>query len=290
MATLQNLVEGNVPRSLRQTRDYSGHRGWIDLTNKLLKRFARMQIWDKTLKKEVAVEVEDDYWITIPSDMKRLESIYYPPLRHYSEKDVRYSPSIVNGKIKLYEKFDKDETPHSFTLSGGTTSSIQINDDDANEDEWENWLLVPTDGTYQTPILIGEHSAASGGLTTLNFIHTQSNAIDSTAGYLTDLYLMVSYWAKWTELTAYTDEVPMSDEDEDLLGYALCMEATPITDKQGHSYFRDLFMEALEEKKDEVFTPTPDQLRPRPRPIAAFDDCEEFRNDDWEYIGDDTDD
>lgn len=291
MATLQSFIEAHIPRSSRQAYDYSGPGGWINKANILLNQLAQKRLWDKTLRKEVPVLVEDDYWITFPSDFKRLESVYYPPLRHYSEKDIKYHPEIVNGKIKLYEPFDKDEDYDSFTLSGGTTDLITINDDDALEDQWENYVLVPTNGSYTTPILIGEHDAASGGVTVLNFVHAQNSAIDSTAGYLTDQYLMLVYRAKWTAITAYTDELPMSDEDEHLLMNGFLYLATPIHDKATKAFYKREYMEALEDKEAEVFTPEPDQARPRVRPIAAFTDCSEFGDaDNHEYIGDTDDD
>jgi hypothetical protein len=287
MAILSDFIEQHIPAELRYGRDYDGPRGWIHLTNQLLKRLARKGLFDMTLRKETGVEVEDDYWIDLPSDFKDLEAIYYPPLENYTQKDVRYHSEIVNGRIKLYEPFDQADSPDSFTCSGGTKTRITIDDDDAAEDDWKNYLLVPTTPATTAPVLITGNDASAGGTCVLKFAE-QKDSYAVTAGYLTDQYLMLVYWATFTGIESEDDEVPIEDSDEDLLTYGLCMMATPASDKANVKLYHDLFGEAVEEKECEVFTPTEDDARPVPRRMPGLENCDWV--DDDEYIGDGTDD
>jgi hypothetical protein len=277
MATLSSFVQKSIPVSLRQGRDFAGPRGWIDLTNQLLKRVARRGLFDLDRKKEIGVEVSNHYWITLPTDFREVVAIHYPVMNEYSAMgEIAYSNDIVNGKIKIDRAFDKEAAPSNFTLSGGTTGLIIANDDDATANQYEGWLLVPTNGTYRTPILLGTHSASAGGSVTLNFLHTQDAAIDSTAGYITSQFLILEYLARYTVISASSQEIPMFDEYEDILTLGLCMMATPLTDKASYDYYRNLFESMIGEAEREVFTPTEDQARPRPRPMAGLDGAWDF--------------
>lgn len=286
MSTVAAFIADAIPRSLRHSRDFTGDRGWCDLVNQCLRRIERLGLFDLSQRKETGVEVSDNYWITIPSDFRRLLSIYYPPHIDYTEKEVKYHNEFVNGKLKLYAPFDKEGSPTSFTLSSGSTTAITINDTDAAADEWENYLLVPTNGTYRTGIIIGEHSAADGGVTVLNFLHAQAAAIDSTAGYLTDQYLMLQYMAKFTDVSASSSEIPIDDRYEDLIKYWLCELALVGTgDVKQIKLYHDLAAECLEEHKNEAFTPNEDDARPRARSMPGLEDCDAFDDDDSDYIG-----
>lgn len=287
MATLAAFVASQIPASLRMGRDFTGNRGWVDLANQVMNRLQLEGMFKRTRKVERGVEVSNHYWITIPDDLVEVVEIYYPPITEYTERDVTYKYDIVNGKIKLKVPFDKDDDPDTFTLSSGSTTQITIDDDDADENEWEDYLLVPTNGTYQDPIIIGEHDEASGGVTVLDFMHTQDNAIDSTAGYLTSEYLMISYMKSWTRFTAQTDEIPLITAMEDIFRWGLCYLATPTNDKQNFRMYFDLYEKAIEDHGKITFTPTHDQARAEPRHMAAFLNCDEYDDSDSEYIGDD---
>jgi hypothetical protein len=288
MALLNAFVANYVPLEFRHGRDFTGGRGWVDLTNQFLRKLERNGILKIDRKKETGVEVENDYWIDFPSDCRRVVEIYYPPLLNTSESELKYGFEIMNGKIKLHIPFDKKASPDSFTLSSGSTTQITINDDDAAANEWENYLLVPTNGTYQTPIIIGEHDAASANVTVLNFLHTQPNTINSTAGYLTDQYLMLVYESTYTAMSAANGEIPIDDRYEMALANWLTWQAIPLGDKRRIEAKRD-FLETYEELTIELTTLAPDQIRGQSRPMAAFEDCTDFDQSEFEYIGDDND-
>lgn len=288
MSALNTFVYRHIPISLRQRRDYTGPEGWCWLGNQILRRFEREGLIELQQLKEVGVLVSNDFWITLPSDFRKVDEIYYPGLEDYKPKR-NVGHEIVNGKIKIDSAISIDEDDiDTFTLSSGDTDSVVINDDDAQENQWEGSLLVLTNGTYSGDcIVIGEHDAASGGTTTLNFLHTRSTSIsDSTAGYLTDDYAVLKYWGTFTPFSAEDDEIPIDDRFEDAIVFGLCYLACPIDDERRKMYKTE-FEEEIDRLKAEQFTPTPDQARPVPRPMAGLENCDAFPyRYQEEFVGD----
>jgi len=282
---LNAFIAAYIPFDLRGVRDFESGRGWADLVNLLLRKLEREGLFVLGRKKEIGVEVSNDYWITPPSDFRKILEIYYPPALEYTEKEVKYRPEIIQGKIKIYRPFDNNEDPDTFTLSEGSTTSIKIDDADATEDQWQKYLLVLTDGTYSgDTIIIITNDAADGGTAVCNFLHTQDNTIDSTAGYLTDQYLMLKYMATYTDMTAYNGEIPIDDKYESILEYWLCMKSVAVHDKR-FAIYKKLFDEAYEEVKTDQFTPTEDQLRPVARSLPGLEDCDSYDTKEFDYIG-----
>ena len=286
MTALNDFIAANVPVQGTQGRDYAGARGWVALANQIFRRLESEGLIRLTQLKEVGVEVTDGYWITIPSDYRSDIRIVMPGYDDYKiDKNVPFS--IVNQKIKLETAFSKKESPDTFTLSSGGTTSVAINDDDAAEDQWEEYLLVLTNGTYSGDgIIIGEHSEAAGGLTTLNFLHSRATSIaTSTAGYLTDMYLLMRYMAQFTAVTAYNSELPVDDRFANVLINGLCYLSKPINTEERQAY-RAEFENDIQLLKDEIFTPTPEQVRPINRSMAALENCSGFSNNHNEFVGD----
>ena len=282
---LNDFVAANVPAGIRGGRDFTGNRGWIYIANNLLRYLESRGLFQLGRRKERGVEVDDSYWITIPSDFRAPIRIYYPPQIHYSEKNYTYHPEIINGKIKLWAPFDKKASPDSFTLSAGSTTTIKINDADATADLWNDYLLKLTDGTYSGDfILIADTAAVAGGTSVLTFLHTQDNTIDSTAGYLTDEFLMLKYIAEYTDVAAASDEIPVDDRYESIFENWLCYKALPPDDKRRAVYKKE-FQEELDRLEDEQFTPTADQARPEGRSLPGYEDCDVFADADSDYIG-----
>lgn len=287
MTALNTFIAAHVPQTIRGSRDFTGNRGWIYIGNQLLRLLESRGLFQFGRRKETGVEVDDDYWITIPSDLRTVDRIYYPPSIHWSEKSVRYQHEIVNGKIKLYTPFDKKASPDSFTLSDGSTTTIKINDTDCTADLWNDYLLKLTNGTYSGDfIIISDTAAADGGTAVLTFLHTQDNTIDSTTGYLTDTYLMLRYTATYTDLAAAGNEIPVDDKYESIFEPWFCYKALPITDNRRAGYKAE-FEEELDRLETEQYTPTPDQVRPQGRSLPGYEECEEYEDADSEYIGDD---
>jgi hypothetical protein len=285
---LNELVSAYVYADIRMTSEYDGNRGWIQLTNLFLKMLERKHLFKLGKLIETAVEVENSYWITMPSNCRpvAIDRIYYPPAL-ISKADYRYSFETVKGKIKLNAEFPvaNDDDPDTFTLSAGSTTQISINDADATADLWNDYLLVLTDGTYSgDTIIIGDTAAAGAGVSVLDFLHTQDNIINSTAGYLTKQYLMLKYYETYTEMAALDDEVPIDDNYEYLLGFYLIWQGMTLGDKRRKTAYEE-FKLNFSEVEDEQFTPSPEQARAVPRELTGYVDANDF--DDSEYIGDD---
>lgn len=287
MTALNTFIAAHVPQTVRGSRDFTGDRGWIYIGNQLLRLLESRGLFQFGRKKETGVEVDDNYWITIPSDLRTVDRIYYPPSIHYSEKEYRYKHSIVNGKIKLWAPFDKKASPDTFTLSSGSTTQITINDADCTADLWNDYLLKLTNGTYSGDfIIIGDTAAAGGGVAVLDFLHTQDNTIDSTTGYLTDEYLMLRYNAIYTDFAAANTEIPLDAMYESIFENWFCFKALSHSDKRRAGYKKE-FYEDLEMLETEQYTPTPDQVRPEGRSLPGYEPCDEYEDADSDYIGDD---
>lgn len=286
MTALNTFVERHIPNDLRLGRDFTGPRGWVFLMNQVLRRLETEGLISFTQIKETGVEISNDFWITAPSDLRKPISVYYPPMNDAEEARRIYAFEMVNGKIKLIEPFYKKTAPDTFILSAGGLTSVKINDTDAVADEWERYLLVLTNGTYSgDQIIIGQHSAASAGLTTLDFLHARTTSIStSTSGYLTDEFLMLRYMATFAGLSAAGDTIPVDAKYEMALITGLCYLAKPIGSKERGSY-REEFEYELDVLGREQNTPSPDQARPLPRPMAAFEDCSSFETKHDEFVG-----
>lgn len=282
MTTLAQIVARFVPADIRMTGDFTGDRGWVYLTNQFYRKMEARRLFKISRIIETGVEVDSDYWIDLPSDFRAVNRIFYPPAL-ISEAEKNYRFTIVGGKIKLAESKTKDDDPDTFTLSAGSTTTIKINDADATADLWNDYLLVLTDGTYSgDTIIIYDTAAAAGGTSTLTFRHTQAGTIDSTAGYLTDEYLMLRYYKQYTDVSTASSVIDVDSKYEYLLGYFLTYQGLSLSDKRRKLAKLD-YDEALDELETEEFTPTIEQARPVARELVGYEDATEF--DDSEYIG-----
>lgn len=284
---LNEFIQAYVSSSARLERDFTGPRGWMHLTNLVLKRYERYGWFKLDRMKEVGVEVSNDYWITIPTDLREVVEIYAPPLNDYTQMERLYRCDIVNGKIKLKTPFDKKSDPDTYTLSSWLANGVSINNAVAEESAFKDHILVVTDGSLSGKnITIADNEATSGGLVTLSFYHNDGAVgATSTTGYLTDEYLMLKYMASFTGLTAYTDEIPIDDRFEDVLAQSLIVESTSKKDKDFKTVYQ-LERDMIEDVNNELFSPDAG-MRIRPRKLAGYDTC--IPDDDFEYIGDGED-
>lgn len=274
---LNTFITNNIPRQLQLTRDYVGPQGWVHLCNQLLRRFEKEGLIPPA-RKEIGAEVSSGYWVNIPSDMRSLISVVDPTYG----KGVAHA--IVNGMIKLRDYFSKDDAPTSYVLSEGGTLSVKINDADGAEDEYLDKLLVLTNGTFSgEAILIGEHPAASGGTTLLNFQTPRSSIATSTAGYIVETYVKLQYMATFTPLSASGSTIPIDQKYEDILISGFHYLASEVDSKSRAAYMSE-FEYAIELAKREIFTPTIDQAKPQARSMAAYENCENITHS--EFVGD----
>lgn len=280
---LNTFVQNYLDAHARLERDFTGPRGWVRLTNLVLKKYERMGWFSLDRRKEIGVEVQDEYWITIPSDCRIPERIFVPPLDDYRQMDREYQFDIVNSKIKMKTPFDKKASPDSFTLSNWAADGVSINDDDGTEDQYKDWLLVVSNGDLSgTGIVVASNTAAAGGLTALSFYHDHGSAAStSTAGYMTDYYLMFRYMATFTGLTSQTDEIPIDDRFEDVLAQSLKVARKSRKDSDFKIEY-DLEQVMIEEVNNELFDLS-EGTRIRPRLLPGLESG--LPESDFEYIG-----
>jgi hypothetical protein len=273
---LSTFIATYISNDYRTGRDFLGARGWIALTNIILKRFEQKGFFSLDRVLEVGVEVDNDRWISLPSDYRKGIEIYNPL---YPEQKFRYE--IVNGKIKLLDKIvTKDPAPVSFTLSSFVAGSVAINDTDAVEDQWKDYLLVASTKNA----VVASNTAVSAGLSTLTFLHNVSvTAPMPTSGYLTQQYLMLKYEKSFTGLTSHADEIPVDDKFEEVIAQALIIE---VVDKRSKGFANEyaVYKDMISDFEDDQFTPDPGSARPKARFLAGYSDCTKY--EDSEYIGD----
>lgn len=281
---LATFIQNYVDAAARTERDFTGPRGWVHLTNLILKRYERIGWFRLDRKKEVGAEVNNQYWITIPSDLRLAEKIFAPPLYDYRQMEREYKFQIINGKIKLLTPFDKKTDPDTFTLSSWSTGGVSINDAAASLDKYKDRLLVVTNGTLiGKNITISGSAASSLGVAALSFYHQDGVALStSTTGYITDEFLMLSYMAKYQTLTSQTDEIPIDDRLEHVLAQALIVERLSKKDSSFNNEYQ--ILKTMESEVDnEEFSPV-EGSRIAPRYLAGFDGG--IPEDGFKYIGD----
>ena len=288
MTALNVFVEQNIPNDLRHGRSFTGPRGWVHLMNQLLRRIESEGLVRLTQKRECGVEVFEDYWITPPRDFRRAISVYYPPLHDHAKSDRIYNYEVVNGKIKLREPFLRKTTVFEVDLLESDDERVVVANGSVTADQFNKNILVLQDGEYAgDTILIGRHGASDPvtGEAFVPFLHKRNTGyLGSSVGYFTDVYLVLRYMATFTGLTAHDDEIPVDPRFDTCLIAGLCYLAKQIGSADRREY-REEFEYELDVLGGEEFTPSPDQARAEPRPMAAFEDCSGFNQKHSEFHG-----
>lgn len=217
--SLQTLIS-QLPYRLQ--RRYSGDNGetFITWANDAMTELEQDGHLSET-QREAGVTVENDFWITPPSDYRRGLELYNP-----EEPTVIYPFLETVGdasdlKLKLQERmtFDAEASPQAVTaFSAQATDSISVNVTGIDEDGYKNYLLKVTAGTIAPrSYRIASNDASAGGVTKLYFLHSLTSALtalQATAGQIIskDYYLVLRYIALFTPMTAITENVPVSDK------------------------------------------------------------------------------
>jgi hypothetical protein len=177
-----------------------------------------------SLKKERGVLVERLRWLEKPGDFLSLLKVYDP---ENEEHEFRVEEIENKFKIKDYS-FLEEETANQITSAAfGTYGTEAITCTDLTdttkyaEDYFEDYLFLITAGTLaDTGIVVyGNDAATNPGGTRLVFSHAQSSVLSGTKVTAARLvppqyYLMMQYWARITEVTALSDEMPIEDDCE----------------------------------------------------------------------------
>lgn len=186
---------------------------WINWINTLLERLSG-EGYMPLVDYERGFPVSNDVWINRPAGMHRIKKIWNP-----SNPDIEYGFKEVNNRIKLTDATvsEDEDTVALTTFANYATTSIDVAIDDAEEDEYENYLFEITAGTLLgNTYVIGNNDESDGGTATLYFLHTLSAALDGTKVTAAQLihptyYVMMAYAGSFEEVTAVSDEIPVSD-------------------------------------------------------------------------------
>ena len=221
MATLQNLVS-QLPYRIQ--RRYSGSNGetfvnWCNDAFEEMEREGHLPEFNR----EAGVIVENDQWITPPSDFRRGMALENP-----QQSEVKYSFNETMGdagdlKLKLTQRltFDEEASPQAVTVfSNQAAGYVDINVTDIEEDGYKNWLLNITAGTIAPKTYrIASNDESAGGVTRIYFLNELSAALtaaQATTGQVIDkrYYLILRYIGTFARITAITDEIPYSSRYE----------------------------------------------------------------------------
>ena len=272
---LNNFVLNYLDKQTQATRDFTGPRGWVFLTNMILRDLESRGFFSLNQVKEIPVEVNSSFWITLPADFRSLKKIYVPPsVSGYGDPDAedqKFGYSLVNGMIRLDKAVSKNTSPTSYTLSGWSTTAVSINDTSSAANAYQDDMLVVTngDGSGDTAY-VASSTASDGTHVVLTFVQPLAVApTTSTAGYLTDEFLMLRYLASFTVMAAYTDVLPVLDKYTNVLVAGLTMYACSRGDDKYPKLQAD-YEAAISTLELTEFTPTPDQARPRPRVMPGY--------------------
>jgi hypothetical protein len=289
---LNTFVLNNLDKQTQATRDFIGPRGWVFLTNIILRDLESLGFFSANQKKEVGVEVNSSYWITIPSDLRTVEKIFVPnSVSGHGDPDAeeqKFSHSIVNGMIRLNTAVGKNTSPTAATLSSWATTHVAILDAASVANAYQDDLLVVTNGDASGQTMYIASSAASDGT---HVVLTLANPLaaaptTSTTGYITDEFLMLRYLAAFTVLSAYTDALPFLDKYQNVLVAGLYMLSLSRGSDQYAKYQTD-YENAINTLGLTEFTPTADQARPRPRVMPgyqALDDNSRFPDPERDLV------
>jgi hypothetical protein len=213
MATL-TAIKGRM-QTIYENR--YGNSVWIAWINELLEELAGAGFLMPTLDKETGHVVVDDVWITKPSGLRVINKICHP---EYPDMEFLYKE--VEDKIKLLNAVvDSNDDPDTASnFQNYLVGSMEIDIDDAAEDDFEEYLLVIDGGTSSgDTIIIRNNDAAAAGYTKVYFRHDLSAALDGTkitSCYLvsTDYYVLMEWSGSYTDVSAVGDEVPIDDKYE----------------------------------------------------------------------------
>jgi hypothetical protein len=265
---LNDFVAAYIEKSVAMNRDYTGERGWVPLTNIILRDMESRGFCQLNQKKEVGLEVDGHYWITLPANFRAALELY----SGFEGNGIGFS--FVNGKMKTDLRINKKESPDTFVLSSWSATGVSITSSTIKDDFYNRYLLVVTNGDLSGRTFIIEDTAASaGGKSALSFQYAQEFLTStSTAGYLTNWYVVLQYMAMFTVMSGSSDLVPIPDSYFNAIITGLYREATAIADTN-YKKRADAYEDAILQLGNIEFTPTEDQARPDPRPMPGLTGC-----------------
>lgn len=220
MPTAQTLI-AKLPYIMQRRYGANSNIQFVNWINDCLDDLAEEDFFPN-IDKEAGVEVENDVWIRKPYDYRHGTQLYNPL---YPDPPLPFGE--VQGKIKLLNQtFNQQESPDTGATNAYAVDSVTIDTVVAEEDGYENYLLVPLTGTYlnkgHTYVLRG-NDATAGGNTKLHFTHALPAAFDGAMITTVNLiepgyWLMLQFGAGFAHILADTEEIPVDDALEKIVG------------------------------------------------------------------------
>jgi hypothetical protein len=161
---------------------------------------------------------------------------------------------------------DEESSPVALTaFSDFAVDSIIVDIADAEANDYKDYLFVITAGTLvdETIIIRGNDASTEGGTTKLYFAHAATStltALKVTAANLVspDYYLTLVYKGNYTEFSATTEEVPITNTFERRVMKAGLMKIGYERlqgPKGAHAIlWRNNFEEVIQQLRDEFFS------------------------------------
>lgn len=190
---------------------------YVAWLNELLEELAGEGFLMPTLDRETGGVVEDYYWVKKPTGMRRINSIKHPDYDNleYTFKEVEQKIKLLNVSVTAKESPDSAGAFQNYAVG-----QMDIDIDDAAEDDYRNFLLVIDKGTSKdVTIVIRNNDASAGGYCTVYFRHDLSAALSDpkiTSCYLvsTNYYVLIEWSGSYTDLGSAVDEIPIDDKYE----------------------------------------------------------------------------
>ena len=190
---------------------------WTNWINELLEDLSGEGLLMPDIDFETGVRVTDKIWIAKPSGLRTIGKIYNP-----SNPDMAYRYKEIEGKIKLLDvEVTEDSDPDTADdFDGYGTTSIKVDIADAEENDYEDYLLVIDGGTEAgRAILISSNDASVTGYAKLYFRHALKTALSVTAitsCFLLDpeSYIIMEYSGSYTDVADASSEIPIDDHYE----------------------------------------------------------------------------
>lgn len=230
---------------------------WIDWINELLEKLGGEGFLMPSLDKEVGVVVANDVWITKPTGLRDVNKIWNP-----ENSKMEYTFKEINKKIKLLNvEVEAEESPDTAdAFQNYAVGSMDVDIDDAAEDDYEDFLLVIDGGTKEgLTIKIRNNDAAAAGYTKVYFYHDLDAILTDamiTSCYLTgtDYYVMLEGSFSYTDIADVSEEVPIDNLYEKRITKAWLRfkieEATLATSKDTIYYSKQFDRVLLELKAE----------------------------------------
>ena len=213
MATLSSFID-RLPRILQEKYGSSSNALFIGWANDILETLSSITGL-KTIERELGVVVDNDVWITKPSDYSVGRSLYSPK---DSDREFRFEE--VMKKIRIIgETFDAEDSPSTFTnISISSTTLIEVFNSPVAD--YAGYLLVVTSGSaVGRTIQIASTTSPFVERITFHFLHALDTAIDAAdIGEVTliapEYFLILRYSSFFTDFAADSEEVPLMNQYE----------------------------------------------------------------------------